>query len=84
MPSPDVRQDQRNLVQLTESPWRNFLFSTQPGSITPLTFRIAEALQRCQLPEYAARLKPVIPDYDWNIVGIRSTVSPQEGEDMHY
>ncbi|SQC91426.1 Integrase core domain [Cedecea neteri] len=25
----------------------------------------------CRLPEYAARLKPVIPDYEWIIFGVR-------------
>jgi len=23
------------------------------------------------LPEYAANMKPVIPDYDWSIFGVR-------------
>ncbi|EOV8178402.1 hypothetical protein ACOIQQ_002836, partial [Raoultella planticola] len=37
------------------------------------------------LPEYAANMKPVIPDYDWSIFGVRVTVGeiyPKDRSDI--
>ncbi len=34
---------------------------------------LSEFAEICRLPEYAANMRPVIPDYDWSIFGVRGS-----------